>query len=95
VRGGDFLDGAPVFAVEIKSKNDYGAKAERQIAQKRAEYFACGTKVFWDVDVLREKLVRGYRADAPDEPKIYRKGDIAEAAPALPGWSIPLDVFIP
>ena len=95
LQGGDFLDGAPIFAVEVRSKNDYGAKAEREIAGKRADYFACGTKVFWDVDVLREKLVRVYRADAPDEPKIYRKGEVAEAEPALPGWSIPVDVFIP
>ncbi len=95
LKGGDFLDGAPVFAVEVRSKNDYGAKAEREIAQNRTDYFACGTKVFWDVDELREKLVRVYRADAPDEPKIYRKGEIAEAEPALPGWSIPVDVFMP
>jgi len=95
LKGGDFLEGAPIFAVEVRSKNDYGAKAEREIARKRADYFACGTLVFWDVDVLREKVVRVYRADAPDEPKIYRKGEIAEAEPALPGWSIPVDVFIP
>jgi len=95
LRGGDFLEGAPVFAVEVRSKNDYGAKAEREIARKRADYFACGTLVFWDVDVLREKLVRVYRADAPDEPKTYRKGETAEAEPALPGWSIPVDNFIP
>ncbi len=95
LRGGDFLEGAPVFAVEVRSKNDYGATAEREIKQKRADYFACGTLVFWDVDVLREKVVRVYRADAPDAPHIYRKGDIAEAEPALPGWSLAVDVFIP
>ncbi|MCP9492938.1 MAG: Uma2 family endonuclease [Pyrinomonadaceae bacterium MAG19_C2-C3] len=95
LRGGDFLEGAPVFAVEVRSKNDYGATAEREIKQKRADYFACGTLVFWDVDVLREKVVRVYRADAPDAPRIYRKGDIAEAEPALPGWSLAVDLFIP
>ena len=95
LKGGDFLEGAPILAVEVRSKNDYGAKAEREIAQKRADYFACGTLVFWDVDVLLEKVVRVYRADAPDEPKMYRQGEVAEAEPALPGWSIPVDVFIP
>lgn len=95
LKGGDFLEGAPIFAVEVRSKNDYGAKAEREIARKRADYFACGTLVFWDVDVLREKVVRVYRADAPDEPTIYRKGETAEAEPALPGWSIAVDAFIP
>jgi Uma2 family endonuclease len=95
LRGGNFLEGAPIFAVEVRSENDYGAKAEREIARKRADYFACGTLVVWDVDVLREKIVRVYRADAHGAPKIYRKGDVAEAEPALPGWTIPVDDFIP
>jgi len=95
LKGGEFLEGAPVFAVEVRSKNDYGEKAERAIAQKRADYFACGTLVFWDVDALREKLVRVYRASDPDQPTIYRKGEIAEAEPALPNWKLPVDTFIP
>ncbi|HEY0078038.1 MAG TPA: Uma2 family endonuclease [Pyrinomonadaceae bacterium] len=95
LKGGEFLEGAPIFAVEVRSKNDYGERAELAIAQKRADYFACGTRVVWDVDVLREKLVRVYRSDNPDTPTIYRKGDIAEAEPALLGWKIPVDVFIP
>jgi len=95
LKGGDFLEGAPVLAVEVRSKNDYGEKAESAIAQKRADYFACGTLVVWDVDVLREKVVRVYRADDPDHPTTYRKGETAEAEPALPGWRIPVDTFIP
>jgi Uma2 family endonuclease len=95
LKGGDFLEGAPVFAVEVRSKNDYGERAELAIAQKRDDYFACGTLVVWDVDVLREKVVRVYRADDPDNPTTYRKGDTAEAEPALPGWKIPVAEFIP
>ncbi len=95
LKGGDFLEGAPIFAVEVRSRNDYGAKAEQQIARKRADYFACGTLVFWDVDVLREKVVRVYRANEPDTPRVYRKGEEAEAEPALPGWMIPVNDFIP
>src|SRR3954469_22417411 len=95
LKGGDFLDGAPVFAVEVRSKNDYGEKAERAIARKRADYFACGTLVVWDVDVLREKVVRVYRADDPHNLTTYHKGETAEAEPALPGWKIPVDEFIP
>ena len=30
--GMKFLEGAPAFAVEVRSENDYGAKAEREIA---------------------------------------------------------------
>src|SRR5215510_4490276 len=47
----DFLDGAPVFAVEVRSKYDYGEAAEKKIAEKIADYFKAGTLVVWDVDV--------------------------------------------
>lgn len=86
-----FYIGAPIFAVEVRSESDYGPAAERKMAAKRADYFAAGTKVVWDVDVLREDVVRVYRADAPTEPIIYHPGEIAEAEPAVPGWRIPVD----
>ncbi|PYS80198.1 MAG: Uma2 family endonuclease [Acidobacteria bacterium] len=92
--GGKFLNGAPVFAVEVRSEGDYGAAAEQALAAKRADYFAAGTLVVWDVDVLREKVVRVYRADDPNNPAEYRTGDNAEAEPALPGWTIPADSFL-
>lgn len=95
LQGGRFLDGAPIFAVEVRSESDYGEKAEREMAEKRADYFAAGTLVVWDVDVLRERVVRVYRADDPDRPTVYRSGDAAEAEPALPGWTMPVDDLLP
>jgi Uma2 family endonuclease len=91
LRGGLFLEGAPVFAVEVRSDKDYGPAAERRMAAKRTDYFAAGTLVVWDVDVLRERLVRVYRTSDTDNPIIYRSGEIAEAEPALPGWSMAVD----
>ena len=91
LRGGLFLEGAPVFAVEVRSDKDYGPAAERRMAAKRADYFAAGTLVVWDVDVLREKLVSVYRASDSDNPTIYRSGEIAEAEPALPGWTMAVE----
>ncbi|MFY9556425.1 MAG: Uma2 family endonuclease, partial [Blastocatellia bacterium] len=41
--GGKFLQGAPVFAVEVRSEGDYGSRAENRIASKRLDYFAAGT----------------------------------------------------
>jgi Uma2 family endonuclease len=61
------------------------------MALKRTHYFAAGTRVVWDVDVLREGLVRVYRADDPENPTVYRRGDVAEAEPAVPGWHMPVD----
>ena len=89
--GPNFLQGAPIFAAEVRSEDDYGPAAERAMAQKRADYFAAGTQVVWDVDVLREGLIRAYRATEPDPPAIYRRGERAEAEPALPGWTFPVD----
>src|SRR5258706_14057063 len=51
--GRRFCEGAPVFAVGIRSEHDYGPAAERAMAAKRTDYFACGTLVVWDVDLLR------------------------------------------
>ena len=86
-----FAEGAPVFAVEVRSEYDYGPAAEREMAAKRADYFACGTLVVWDVDLLSEDVVKVYRASDPDHPTIYRRGEIAEAEPAVPGWRMPID----
>lgn len=94
LRGGLFLEGAPLFAVEVRSTDDYDTKAEARMAQKRADYFSAGTLVVWDVDVLRDKLVRVYRASDPHSPTIYRSGNIAEAEPALPGWTMAVDALL-
>lgn len=83
--------GAPVFAVEVRDWIDHGDEAERRMAAKRADYFAAGTQVVWDVDVLRENVIRCYRADDPHTPILLRRGDIADAEPAVPGWRFPVD----
>ena|ERR1700754_2435314 len=89
--GMKFFEGAPVFAVEVRSEGDYGPKAEREMARKRADYFAAGTLVVWDVDLLSDTPVRAYRADAPENPNVFRRGESAHAEPALPGWGMPVD----
>ena len=86
-----FFEGAPVFAVEVRSENDYGPDAEREIVQKRADYFAAATLVVWDVDLLSEYAIKVYWATSPDNPTIYRRGEPAEAEPAIPGWRFPVD----
>ena len=86
-----FYEGAPLFAVEVRSQGDYGSSAERAMADKRRDYFAAGTLVVWDVDLLSEEVVRVYRASSPDVPTIYRRGAAAEAEPAVPGWSMGVD----
>ena len=87
----EFLDGAPIFAAEVRSKTDYGPAADQEMATKRADYFACGTLVVWDVDLLSEDVVKVYRASHPDNPTIYRRGEMAEVEPAVPEWRLPVN----
>ena len=60
-----FLQGAPIFAAEVRSEDDYGPPAERAMAARRAE--------------------------APDVAIVCRRGERAEGAPALPGFTLAVD----
>jgi Uma2 family endonuclease len=89
-----FLEGAPIFAVEVRSEYDYGPAAERAMAEKRADYFACGTLVVWDVDLLSGEVIKSYKASDPEHPVIFGRGETADAEPAVPGWRMPVnDLF--
>ncbi len=92
--GLSFAEGAPAFAAEVRSESDYGSMADAACAAKRADYFAAGTLVVWDVDLLSEDVVRVYRAEAPENPAVYRRGQTAEAEPAVPGWTMPVDELL-
>jgi Uma2 family endonuclease len=85
-----FVEGAPTFAVEVRSENDYGPAAEAELVAKRADYFEAGTSVVWDVDP-RDDRVRVYRASAPDQPETFLRGQEVDADPAVPGWRMSVD----
>jgi Uma2 family endonuclease len=91
----NYYGGAPIFAVEVRSAGDYGPRAERLHAEKRNDYFACGALVVWDVDLRSNEIIKVYRASAPETPTIYRCGDVAEAEPAVPGWTVAVDELLP
>jgi Uma2 family endonuclease len=85
-------EGAPIFAVEVRSENDYDPAAERTMAEKRADYFACGTLVVWDMDLQSEDVViKCYKASDPYRPVIFRRGEVVDAEPAVPGWRMAVD----
>ena len=92
--GMKFYEGPPIFAVEVRSENDHSARAEKRIAAKLTDYFAAGTIVVWDVDLLGPDVVKSYCADNPAQPTIFRRGEVANAEPALHGWIFPVvDLF--
>jgi Uma2 family endonuclease len=85
-----FIAGPPTFAVEARSESDYGETAEEEMAAKSADYLEAGTLVVWDVDPLAA-CVNVYRPDAPQQPEIFRREQVADAEPAVPGWSLAMD----
>lgn len=93
--GMKFLKGAPTFAVEVRSDGDYGPMAEREMAQKRTDYFAAGTLCCWDVDLLSPDVIKAYIASDPYKAVIFHRGDKADAGKAVPGWSIAVDDLFP
>lgn len=90
----DYINGMPIFAVEVRSKGYHTPKKDEEYAEKRAAYFAAGTRVVWDVNP-RNKTIASYRADAPDAPRVFGAGDIADAEPALPDWRVSVNYLMP
>ncbi|MBB6050080.1 Uma2 family endonuclease [Armatimonas rosea] len=92
--GMKFYEGAPRFAAEVRSENDYGVIAEHELEQKRHDYFAAGCLVVWDVDLLGEEvIVRKYTpaSGATTPEATFTRGENADAEPAVPGWTMPVD----
>jgi Uma2 family endonuclease len=82
-----FIEGPPTFAVEVRSPGD----TDRAILAKIADYFVAGTLVVWDVDADSDEVIRCYRAANPTLPQAFRRGEVAEAEPAVPGWRFEVD----
>jgi hypothetical protein len=39
--------------------------------------------------------VKVYEAGDPNNPRVYRRAEVAEAEPAVPGWTLPVeDLFL-
>lgn len=85
-----FIEGTPTFAVEVRSENDYGPAAEAEMADKRADYFASGTPVVWDVDPMA-RTIAVHRGDPAAPAIVFGAGQVAEAEPAVPGWRPAVD----
>ena len=81
--GMKFFEGAPVFAVEVRSEGDYGPAAERAMAANRADYFAAGTRVVWDVDLLSGDVIKSYRVESPEQPRVFRRGETPAVVPKI------------
>jgi Uma2 family endonuclease len=87
--GMKLFEGAPRFVVEVRSEGDHGPVAEVEMLEKRRDYFAAGTMVVWDVDLLNEPIVRKYTAPDAEHPiVVFHRDAIADAEPTVPGWTL-------
>ena len=59
------------------------------MAQQRADYFAAGTLVVWDVDVLKLRIVRVFRATDPEHPAVYGPARSPKPNPRRPAGRCP------
>ena len=89
-----FIEGPPTLAVEVRNEGDRGQAAEVAMAAVREDYFEAGTAAVWDVDIQAETIAV-YRSADPKTPTIYRRGESADAEPALPGWRIEVNRIFP
>ena len=76
-------DFAPELAVEVLSPSN--TKAE--MARKRAEYFAAGVRLVWEVDP-RKRIVTVY--DAPERATVLDASMTLDGGEVLPGFALPL-----
>jgi Uma2 family endonuclease len=90
-----FWPGAPAFAVEVRSPEDSEPAGEKAIAEKIADYFAAGTLVVWNVGIDDRDVIRCYHASDPVHPRIFRRGELADAEPAVLGWKFAVDELFP
>ena len=76
----DFVEAAPDFVVEVKSKND----AWPELRSKAAEYLAFGVAMVALLD-RKSRTLEVHRPDA--EPLVLGEGDAFDGGDVLPGFS--------
>ena len=83
-----FWEGAPDLAVEVVSPGD----TRPEVAAKVASWLAAGTRVVWVIDPGR-RSVTVHEPGAPPR-RLAADSDVADGAPLVPGFRLPLaDVF--
>lgn len=86
------VPGPPTFAVEIRTSEELNPAGDAEYEAKRKDYFFAGTLVVWDVDP-RAKTVTKYAAADPLTPVAFAAGQVADAEPAVPGWTLAIDAL--
>ncbi len=83
---GAILDMTPDLAVEILSASNTNA----EMARKRAEYFAGGATLVWEVDPIKRTALA---YTAPDRSTVISESQSLDGAPVLPGFTLSLALW--
>lgn len=90
---GDIPDISPVapdVAVEVPTPDNTPA----ELARKRREYFAAGTKLVWEIDPEDRTVAVYADPQRPDLMTLLRETDTLDGGAVLPGFALPLaDLF--
>jgi Uma2 family endonuclease len=76
-----YSDVAPALAIEVFSPGN----TVREMEQKRSEFFAAGTELFWIVYPERQEVEVASHGDAP---RTLAREDVLDGGSVLPGFSI-------
>ena len=80
-------DLAPDLAVEVLSKGN----TKREMARKRKEFFAAGTRLVWMVNPV-SRTIDVYTSET--DVRALTEADTLDGGPVLPGFTVPVrDVF--
>ena len=74
---------APALAVEVLSKSNTRAEMAQQ---RRAEYFASGSRLVWEIDLC--KTVAVYTS--PTKRTVLTEGDALDGGDVVPGFTLSL-----
>ncbi len=86
------VPGPPTFAVEIRTPEECNPAGDAEYEAKRKDYFYAGTLVVWDVDPVGGTVTK-YAAADPLTPVVFAAGQVADAEPAVPGWTLAVDAL--
>lgn len=91
----NFFEGARVLAVQARS--EMMARMPKKPRPRSKPTTLWQTLVIWDGDLLSDEIlgvVKVYRVNDPKNPRVYWRGDIGEAEPSAPNWTVPVnDLF--
>lgn len=73
----------PDLAVEVLSRSN----TPREMARKRQEFFAAGTRLIWEIDAER-RIATVY--SAPESGQVLTEADTLDGGKVLPGFTLPL-----